>query len=308
MDVSYAKRQVLFLEVKVRDVMRKDIVTVGPEEKMSRLRTILRDNRISGSPVVKDDELLGVISIEDLIGWLSDGSEDCTVGDKMTENPVCVYADQPLVHVVKLINELGFGRFPVIDRKTKRIVGIVTKGDIIEGSLRKLEHEFKEEEVRQYRASHIFEDIAADYKEIYLTYNVPSRDFDNAGHASTQMKKNLKRLGIRPDIIHRLSIASYEAEMNVVLHSNGGKMEFSVAPDEICLKVEDKGPGIEDVEKAMQPGYSTATEWIREMGFGAGMGLSNIKKYSDDLEIKSALGVGTTLLISILITRRNYET
>ncbi len=308
MDDTYIKRQVLLMELKVEDVMWKDVVTVAPDIQMSELRKIMHDKRISGTPVVKDDELVGIISIHDLIKWLSDGGKDSTVSDRMTRNPECAYADQPLVNVIRLIDKFGYGRFPVIDRKTKKMLGIITKGNIIEGTLKKLEKDFKEEEIRQYRASHIFEDIASDYKEIYLTYKVESRDFDNAGQASTQMKRNLKRLGIRPDIIHKLAIASYEAEMNVVLHSEGGIMEFRVTPDEVTLKIEDYGPGIADIEKAMQPGYSTASDWIREMGFGAGMGLSNIKKYSDNMEIGSKVGEGTVIVIHIFTTGNDHET
>jgi hypothetical protein len=109
-------------------------------------------------------------------------------------------------------------------------VGILTKGAIIEGMLKRLSQELQEEEIRQYRASHIFEDIVAEYKEIYLTYEIVGKDFDKAGHGSMQMKKNLKRLGIRPDIIHRLAIASYEAEINSVIYSDGGIMAFRVTP------------------------------------------------------------------------------
>jgi CBS domain-containing protein/anti-sigma regulatory factor (Ser/Thr protein kinase) len=299
MDETYATRQILLMELKVGDVMHKDVVIISPEARMSELRMVLYDNRISGTPVVEGDELVGIISIEDLIRWLSDGAGDYRVGDRMTKNPEIVFADQPLINVIRLIDKFGYGRFPVLDRKKNKLVGIVTKGDIIEGTLKKIEKEYKEEEIRQYRASHIFEDITAEYKEIYLTYKVKSKDFDHAGHASTQMKRNLKRLGIRPDVIHKLSIASYEAEMNIVLHSEGGIMEYRVAPEEVILKIEDYGPGIEDVEKAMKPGYSTASEWIRELGFGAGMGLSNIKKYSDKMEIRSKVSEGTTIIIHI---------
>ncbi|MDY6933660.1 MAG: CBS domain-containing protein [Spirochaetota bacterium] len=305
MDSEYAKTQVILLELRISDVMRKDVITLHPNDKMSHLRETLKSYRISGVPIIDGDELVGIISIEDLIRWLSDGGGDYAVSDKMTRNPDCFFADQPLMQVMRLFDELGYGRFPVLDRKSKRMVGILTKGDIIEGVMRKLEHEYKEEEIRQYRASHIFEDIIADYKEINLIYRVIGQDFERAGLASTSMKRNFKRLGIRPDIIHRLAIASYEAEMNVVIYTNGGIMEYRVTPDEIYLKIEDQGPGIEDIDKALEPGYSTAADWIRELGFGAGMGLCNIKKNADKMEINSIPGVGTTLIIRILTEDSN---
>ena len=122
MDEGLAKRQVVLMELKVEDVMRKDIVTVGPDVKMTELREIMSNNRISGTPVVSEvKELLGVISIEDLIRWLSSGSEDYTVAERMTADPECVYSDQPLTKVITLIDKFGYGRFPVIDRKTRKV-------------------------------------------------------------------------------------------------------------------------------------------------------------------------------------------
>lgn len=299
MDVRYAKTQELLYELKIGEVMGRDLITVRPDMTMSQLRDILRDHRISGVPVLDGDALVGIVSIEDLIRWLSAGGEDCTIAAEMTKEPVCLYADQPLVHAIKRFDESGYGRFPVMERGTGKLAGILTKGKLIEGVLRKLESDFEEEELRRYRASHIFEDITADYKEIYLTYDVPGKDFDRAGSASTGMKRNLKRLGIHPDIIHRLAIASYEAEMNLVIYTDGGVMEFHISPHEVFLRVKDNGPGIEDVKKAMQTGYSTAAQWVRELGFGAGMGLSNIEKCADKMEIDSTPGIGTTLKIRI---------
>ncbi len=306
MDVRYAKTQELLYELKIGEVMGRDPITVRPDMTMSELRDILRDHRISGVPVLDGDELVGIVSIEDLIRWLSAGGKDCAIAAEMTKPPECLYADQPLVHAIKRFDESGYGRFPVIDRGTGRLSGILTKGKLMEGVLRKLESDFEEEELRRYRASHIFEDITADYKEIYLTYDVPGKDFDRAGSASTGMKRNLKRLGIHPDIIHRLAIASYEAEMNLVIYTDGGVMEFHISPQEVFLRVKDNGPGIENVKKAMQMGYSTAAQWVRELGFGAGMGLSNIDKCADKLEIDSTPGIGTTLKIRIF-TGPNHE-
>jgi CBS domain-containing protein/anti-sigma regulatory factor (Ser/Thr protein kinase) len=299
MEPRHEKTQELLYELKIEQVMRTNIVSIRADATMSELREILRDHRISGVPVVDDGQLLGLASIEDLLRWLSNHEPDCPVREQMTRDPECLHADQPLVHALRRFDESGFGRFPITDRTSGRLVGILTKGGIIEGVLRKLEREFKEEEIRAYRASHIFEDLLADYKEIYLTYNVPGKDFDRAGSASTRMKRNLKRLGIRPDIIHRLAIASYEAEMNTVIYTDGGTMEYRISPQEVILRVRDRGPGIADVEQALQPGWSTAESWVRDLGFGAGMGLPNIKKCADKLEIDSHPGRGTTLKLRI---------
>ena len=298
-DAKFAKTQELLFEMKVSDVMRKDVIVMNPDQMMSKLRETLRDHRISGVPVVEDGKLVGIISIESMISWLNSGGEDCPLHEYMTSDPECLFPDQLLYHASQRFDRMGFGRFPVVSRETEELVGIVTKGLLIEGVLKKMARALREEELRQYRASHIFEDIVAEYKELYLTYDVIGGDFDQAGKASTQMKRNLKRLGIRPDVIHRLAIASYEAEMNLVIYTKGGTMEFEIAPDKITMRVKDKGPGIEDVDKVMQQGYSTAADWVRELGFGAGMGIPNIKKCSDEMELTSTLGEGTTLVVKI---------
>ncbi len=307
MDVDFAKTRELLFQLKLSDIIRGEVITMTPDQRMSELRDILRDRRISGVPVMDGAKLLGMVSIEDVIRWLSEGGDDCPVAERMTPSPKTIFADQPLINAIKLFDQLGYGRFPVLDRDSGKLKGIITKGRIIEGMLRKLEKALREEELRQYRASHIFEDIAADYKEIYLTYDVVGKDFERAGTASTQMKRNLKRLGIRPDILHRLAIASYEAEMNVVIYADRGAMEYRITPEEVSLRIQDQGPGIEDLEMAVKPGYSTAADWVRELGFGAGMGLQNIKKCADRMDLSSIPGEGTTLKIRIF-TRKNNET
>lgn len=130
-------------------------------------------------------------------------------------------------------------------------------------------------------------------------FKIQGGDFINGGDASIQIGTILKEVGIEPDIILRCTVAAYEAEMNVVIYARKGTMYFSIDTDKIVLKVEDEGRGIEDISKAMQAGYSTATEEIREMGFGAGMGLPNIKKNADIFNISSNVGKGTKLEIII---------
>ena len=134
-----------------------------------------------------------------------------------------------------------------------------------------------------------------------LTYSftVHGNDFSSAGDASVQVKKILRNIGFDADVIRRVSIAMYEAEINMVIHAGGGIAEVNVSPDKIVLVLTDKGPGIADIELAMSEGYSTAPDNIRSLGFGAGMGLPNIKRYSDDLKIESKLGEGTKLTITI---------
>ena len=130
-------------------------------------------------------------------------------------------------------------------------------------------------------------------------YLVDGEDFSSAGQASVQVKKNLRRLGIPPEIIRKISIAMYEGEINMVIHADGGEAEVLVYEDRIVMILTDRGPGIADVEKAMQEGYSTAPDNVRSLGFGAGMGLPNMKRYTDDMKIESELGKGTRILMTV---------
>ena len=136
---------------------------------------------------------------------------------------------------------------------------------------------------------------------IHLHYDVPGDDFTRAGEASTGVKRKLKQLGYDPDAIRRVSIAMYEAEINMVIHANGGIITVYISPTEVTMILKDSGPGIPDIDKAMQAGYSTAPDNIRSLGFGAGMGLPNMKKYSDDMKIETKLGVGTTVTMTVRI-------
>lgn len=130
---------------------------------------------------------------------------------------------------------------------------------------------------------------------------VDGEDFTSAGQASVQVKKNLRKLGIPPETIRKISIAMYEGEINMVIHANGGEADVLVYEDRIVMILTDHGPGIADVEKAMQEGYSTAPDNVRSLGFGAGMGLPNMKRYTDDMKIESLVGEGTTITMTVLL-------
>ncbi len=132
-----------------------------------------------------------------------------------------------------------------------------------------------------------------------LHYDVNGEDFTSAGNASVQAKKALRQLGYDPDIIRRVAIAMYEGEINMVIHADGGDADIIVYPEYIEIVLADKGPGIPDVAKAMQEGFSTAPDNIRSLGFGAGMGLPNMKKHTDDMKIDTVIGEGTTITMRV---------
>ena len=138
-------------------------------------------------------------------------------------------------------------------------------------------------------------------EDLIFHFDVDGSDFTSAGQASVQLKKNLRQLGISPEIIRRVSIAMYEGEINMVIHANGGEADVCVTEKDITITLSDKGPGIKDIDLAMQEGFSTATDNIRTLGFGAGMGLPNMKRYSDKMEINSVVGEGTTIVMKINI-------
>jgi CBS domain-containing protein/anti-sigma regulatory factor (Ser/Thr protein kinase) len=297
----------LVYELKIAEVMTREVVTVTPQTSMAELREILRNHRISGTPVMENGELVGIISIEDLIKALAAGEMEVVVGEKMTRDPVALCADDRIVLAVDRFTRSGFGRFPVVDERGK-LVGILTQGDITRGLLKKLEVEYHEEEVRRYRASHIFEDVVSDHTSIFLHYDVVARDFDRAGEASSKIKRALDHLGFSPQIVRRAAIAAYEAEMNIIIHTDkGGELMVDVRPEQIVIRATDTGPGIPDIERAMQPGFSTAPEWIREMGFGAGIGLSNIRRCTDEMRLESPLGTRTSLEAVIYLDRKDLR-
>ena len=286
--------QELIYELKVEEVMVRDVITCSPDLPISDLKELLRIKRISGMPVVDADRLVGMISIENLIQALERGALDTCVRDHMTTNVQTVRAEDSVVSAVNLFAQYGFGRFPVVNAEDV-LVGILTKGDIVRGLLRQMEVRWHAEEIQRYRASHIFQDIESDQTGLILRYKVAQHDFVHGGEASSKIKRALDRLGAHPRLIRRVAVAAYEAETNLIIHSLGGEMIAEVRPDRIKITVVDAGPGIPDVEAALTAGFSTAPDWIREMGFGAGMGLSNIQACADEMRLTSTVGVGTRL-------------
>jgi CBS domain-containing protein/anti-sigma regulatory factor (Ser/Thr protein kinase) len=289
----------LTYELKVEEVMTKDPFVVTPGTKMNDLLELFRKNRISGTPVVVNHELVGIVSIEDLIRCLQSNDLSSPVSKYMSAKLLTTRSTDPVIEALKLFVSSHFGRLPVLDINGK-LAGIITKGDITSGILKALQHDYQEEEIRRYRASHLFEDIVSDRSSLILRYTIVQGDFIHGGAASSAIKKALLRLGASPQIARRTSIAIYEAEMNLIIHTaHGGIIRVEIEPQQISINISDDGPGIEDVELAMRPGFSTATETVRELGFGAGMGLVNIQRCVDSMRLESVYGKGTNLRLKI---------
>ena len=137
--------------------------------------------------------------------------------------------------------------------------------------------------------------------QLTFTYTVDGDDFTRAGEASSSVKNKLKMLGVGSDAIRKVAIAMYEGEINMVMHADGGRITVSVSDNEITMVLADRGPGIPDIEKAMQEGYSTAREEVRSLGFGAGMGLPNMKRFTDEMKIETVIGQGTTITMKVYL-------
>ena len=284
----------LIYQLKIKNVMNSAVISVKKTDTLRHVQAVLRENYISGVPVVEEKELLGIVSIEDIIKALDKNYIEEGVEKYMTRNVIVLEDDMPLSFAISYINKFNYGRFPVINKK-KEMVGIITPKDVI----RTLLVEMNREVIRLEKIHHK-ETAAHDmYKE--MSFTTVRFDFELAGRASTEIKKALKQRNIDHKVIRRVAIACYELEINQVVHSLGGTISCSIYPDRVIITAADTGPGIKDISLVLQEGWSTADEWIRSLGFGAGMGLPNTKRVSDDFSIESTVGVGTTVNSVILI-------
>jgi len=290
-------------ELKISQVMTTNVVTLSPDMTMLEALDVIKQHRISGAPVTVDGELIGIISTEDLIRALRDGRIDRKVSDYMSTGLITAKATDKVVEALKVFSKTKVGRLPVVDENNK-LVGLLTKGDITNGLLNALQRDYQAEEVIRYRASHLFEDIESDRTSLILRYRILKDDFVHGGAASNNIKRALLRLGADRQVARRCGIAVYEAEMNLIIHTNnGGFLRVEIEPHKITMEAYDDGPGIDDVEKALTPGFSTASEEVRNKGFGAGMGLVNIRACVDEMTIKTSKESGTNLYMTIYLDK-----
>ena len=295
----------LAYELKIDEVMTRNPKILFPEMKMREVLDLFRTERISGAPVLENDELLGILSIEDIIRCLIISDVESPVSKYMTSNPITIKGTDPVVEGLKYFVSTKLGRLIVVDDMEK-MIGIITKGDINRGLLKALQRDYQVEELKTYRASHLFEDIESHQTSLILRYKIKIGDFTHGGEASSHIKRALLRLGANPQIARRVGIAVYEAEINLIIHTtNGGVIRVEIEPDKISIDASDEGPGIKDVEQALKPGYSTANEKVRELGFGAGMGLYNISRCVDNMKLESVYGKGTRLRMKFLLTEKD---
>jgi len=291
----------LIHQLKIKDVMTTVLITGKKTQTLRHIQALLRENKVAGIPIVENKLLVGLVSTEDIINALDKGYIDSPVEEKMTKNIISLQDDMPLSFAISYLNKYRFGRFPVLN-KDHEVVGILTSTDVIRTLLVEMNREVLRLEKLQKSAS---TDILSAYSEMEFT--TAHYDFELAGRASTEIKKALKLHNFDPKLIRRVAIASYELEINQVVHSQGGVMRCSIMPDKVIVTASDEGPGIEDVSQALKEGYSTANEYVRSLGFGAGMGLANTKRVSDEFTINSTVGKGTTVRSVVFVNSPKDE-
>jgi len=290
----------LIYQLKIKDVMTTAVITGRKEQTMRHIQVIMQENHITGVPITEGQKLVGLVSINDIVTALDKGFIDCPVEERMTRNVIVLQDDMPLSFAISYLNKYRYGRFPVLN-KDQDLVGILSATDVIRSLLVEMNREVLRLEKMQKDTSGVSSSFAE------MEFNVPRYDFELAGRASTEIKKALKQRNFDPKIIRRIAIASYELEINLVVHSQGGNIHYSVQPDKVTIIAADTGPGIADVNLALQEGWSTANEYIRSLGFGAGMGLANTKRVSDEFSINSAVGVGTTVRSVVYVNSSKDE-
>jgi len=294
--------QVLIYELRVRDAMTQPPVTGAPDDSLRTIQHLMKTHRISGVPILQNGVPVGLVSIEDIINALDQGHVNDPAERWMTRKIVALRDHFSLVRAVEEFDRHGFGRFPVLNSRGE-LVGVLTRGDITACLMQQLEKRAEEAAARE---AAMFSGQTSDLeqtKSVVVQTEVKSGDYDSAGKISQHMRQILRARGVDPDIQRRAAIIAYEAEMNMIIHSIGGDLSVVISPGMVVIEAVDRGPGIENVELAMQEGWSTAGPLARELGFGAGMGLPNIKKCSDQFEIHSEMSVGTRLHSEVLLSQ-----
>jgi CBS domain-containing protein/anti-sigma regulatory factor (Ser/Thr protein kinase) len=292
-----ARYAAIFEDIKAGEIMSSNVVEIACEKKIAHAKELMKIKKISGIPVVDDKkQLVGIISIEDIIHALEFNKINDPIRKIMSTQVVTIHRDDSLAQVVDKFENYKYGRFPVVDDE-KRVCGIISKEDILHGILEKFNLIYLHDQKRTSTLNTEYSAITGEklkVEEANFHYRIDSNDIDAAGTGAALLKQFLSGKNFNSDIVRRVGVATYEAETNVVIHSRGqGDIYFFQDEDRFIVRVVDNGVGIEDLDKAMKEGYSTAPDYIRERGFGAGMGIANMKRFADKLVIISEKNAGT---------------
>ncbi len=291
----------IIFTLKIRDVMCSDVVSAAKTDTLRHVQNLMKVHSISGVPIAENGRLQGLISVDNILRALDFGYIDDTVEAYMTRNLMVLEEQMPLSFAISWFEKYRFGRFPVIDKNDK-LCGIVTSRDIIAKLLSELNR--KVEKIESERSTAV---TTAGQQKYFKEFPVTKYDFKNGGAASNEFRNELKKRGLPANIIRKIAIACYELEINMVAHSEGGTLSCIIDKDRIEIVAKDCGPGIGDIEQAMTVGFSTASEWIRSLGFGAGLGLPNAKRSCDEFTIRSQLGLGTVVKGTVFLNLKGQE-
>jgi CBS domain-containing protein len=297
---SSLRVQELLYGLKISEVMTQKVFAVSRNCTMRDVQLIMKNNGITGVPVVDNRRVVGFVSMNDVMTALEeDGMSDC-VTNRMAGSVQTLAEEMPLSFAISAFNKFSFRSFPVVSKKNE-LVGIITFRNINLALIRELSRQLREMENQHEQP------VDSTSLELVKVYSLNRYDFENGGKASSEIKKFLKERGISSKLVRRVAVASYELEINLVAHSIGGMLSFDITDERVKISSHDRGPGIADVDKALTEGFSTANEWIRSQGFGAGMGLPNVKRVSDEFAIQSAFGMGTMVKAIINLNRENKD-
>jgi len=293
--------QEVILRLKVKDATKKQIFSAKKTDSLRSIQNMMRANAISAVPILDDGLLVGMISLNDIISALDKSYIDDKAENHMAKSLIILEDEMPLSYAIPFFDKYSYHRFPVID-KNKRLSGMLSSRDILLALLRELNKEILELEKM------INAEPTDQPDRIKREFIVKKFDFENAGRASFELKKVLQGINVARPVIRKASVAAYELEINIAIHSEGGVITFEIDDKKVVITARDKGPGIEDIDLALQPGYSTASDWIRSMGFGAGMGLANTKRVSDDFSIESNPKTGSFIQSTIHLNPAQQQT
>ncbi len=287
----------LFEDMSAADIMTTAVTVLPPSKKMSHAKEMMNIKRISGIPIVDEARrLIGIVTVEDIIHALEFNRLGETIGELMCRDVVTVGVDDALADIVGKFKQFRYGRFPVVDG-SNTLKGIISRRDVLNGVLERFKLIYVHD---QKRISTLNSDRSfitgkkLTVSDAGFHYNIDTSDIESAGIGAVLLKDFLSERRYPAEIIRRVGVATYEAETNVIIHSHGtGDIYCFLHDDLIMVRVVDNGVGIEDMDMAMKEGYSTAPDYVRELGFGAGMGIPNIKRFVDKLVILSERNVGT---------------
>lgn len=285
--------------------MSSQVIAVPRTATLRDVQHLMKTNRITGIPVAEDKRLFGIVSMDDIVTALENGWINEPVEKHMARNVVVLEEDMPLSFGASYFDKYRFGRFPVLN-KNNELVGILANRDVSAAVLIELLQEVIRLEERLPPAVKPPETQETPNRSL-LQFQVNPFDFEGAGRGTHALKKALTALGTDPRLIRRAAVASYELEINMTIHSTGGTLSCLIEPHRVEITARDKGPGIPNIERALEEGYTTANEWIKSLGFGAGMGLPNVRRVSDDFSIHSSPNAGTTVKAAIRLIQQEAK-